>query len=828
MTSKIVRADGTTVLSGVKSVTYVEKVNADTDLRPGCVASAYIRVEVYGAQEDAPAAGEALTYYQVQDNVETLIGTFYAEPSIPTKTTYAFTAYDAVAKLDVDFSAWLTAHQNDFPMSIYDLVSAACTVAGVTLGSASWPLSTQTVNAFFANVTCRNILQYAAEIACRFVRCDSAGEVIFDWYTTNSTYSIHPSNTQSGYIAYKQDGLEYANYSARVVEAVAIKPSGTDGAAYIYPTTYGAITATDDGEGNIILTNITATDNNGNIAVSAEAEDDGDGNVEISSSAAASNTLILGNNLLLTNATPEVFTATAQNIYTVLSALGAYRPARINLFPFENPFRAGEIISVTDAQGVTFNTVSMGMTVSASAAVIESTGNEVYADESNTQKTLKQLASDIVQIDKLKVGYAEIDEAVINTLETNDITAKNLTVIDDDGNVVATYSGNVVIGKDDETHLEIDFNSLKLIDKEGNTYFYVSDLRDETGYAEVVNRFTGDGETTTFDLSVPRNQMVSVTIDGVDVPSSDYTTTRTDITFTTAPADASRIVVVYTSNSQYLKAFTFGTRSAGSVIGIYSFAEGLRVTASGETSHAEGVATTASGGVSHAEGWETNASGEWSHAEGWATTASGETSHAEGTDTTASGLRSHAEGSGTTAIGSYSHAEGSRTIARGLAQHVSGKFNIEDTNNTYAEIIGNGTSDANRSNARTLDWNGNEVLAGGLTIDGSTDVGSILTALTADSGWIDLSPVFYRKVGSTVFVSCHAQYSTALTGQTWTTIATLPDGYRPSRRIDAAGAFGANAEIVGAVRIESSGNIDVYPSAAVASPYIAFSASYPV
>ena len=104
-----------------------------------------------------------------------------------------------------------------------------------------------------------------------------------------------------------------------------------------------------------------------------------------------------------------------------------------------------------------------------------------------------------------------------------------------------------------------------------------------------------------------------------------------------------------------------------------------------------------------------------------------------------------------------------------------------------------------------------------------------IDALSTDSGWIDLSPVFYRKVGNTVFVSCHAQYSSALTGQTWTTIATLPAGFRPSRRYDAAVALGSYAEVVGSVRIWASGNIDVYPSADVkTTPYIAFSASYPV
>ena len=53
------------------------------------------------------------------------------------------------------------------------------------------------------------------------------------------------------------------------------------------------------------------------------------------------------------------------------------------------------------------------------------------------------------------------------------------------------------------------------------------------------------------------------------------------------------------------------------------------------------------------------------------------------------------------------------------------------------EIIGNGTSISNRSNARTLDWDGNEVLAGGLTlatelnINGTTLSKAQLTSLIA-------------------------------------------------------------------------------------------------
>lgn len=120
---------------------------------------------------------------------------------------------------------------------------------------------------------------------------------------------------------------------------------------------------------------------------------------------------------------------------------------------------------------------------------------------------------------------------------------------------------------------------------------------------------------------------------------------------------------------------------------------------------------TASGASSHAEGEFTKASGDSSHAEGYENTASGDYSHAEGTSTTAGGECSHAEGNSAIANGACSHAEGLATTATGQYQHVQGKYNIEDTENKYAHIVGNGESGA-PSNAHTLDWSGNAWYAG--------------------------------------------------------------------------------------------------------------------
>ena len=149
--------------------------------------------------------------------------------------------------------------------------------------------------------------------------------------------------------------------------------------------------------------------------------------------------------------------------------------------------------------------------------------------------------------------------------------------------------------------------------------------------------------------------------------------------------------------------------------GYASHAEGSKTTASGDYSHAEGSTTTASGMSSHTEGDSTTASGDYSHAEGSNTTASGYASHAEGSTTTASGVSSHAEGDYTTASGVSSHAEGYGSKASSQFQHVQGTYNIEDKDRKYAHIVGNGAGDVKRSNAHTLDWQGNAWYSGKVT-----------------------------------------------------------------------------------------------------------------
>ena len=88
-----------------------------------------------------------------------------------------------------------------------------------------------------------------------------------------------------------------------------------------------------------------------------------------------------------------------------------------------------------------------------------------------------------------------------------------------------------------------------------------------------------------------------------------------------------------------------------------------------------------------------------------------------------------ASGDNSIASGQYSHAQNIGTIAASRAQTALGRFNIGDTNGTYALMVGNGTDDSNRSNALTVDW------------DGKVKMGQILTihSLPSSSAQIDTS-----------------------------------------------------------------------------------------
>lgn len=145
-------------------------------------------------------------------------------------------------------------------------------------------------------------------------------------------------------------------------------------------------------------------------------------------------------------------------------------------------------------------------------------------------------------------------------------------------------------------------------------------------------------------------------------------------------------------------------------------------------------------------------------------TAAGAT--AIGAANKASGAGSHADGYMSEARGSFSKSSGARTIATHRFQYVTGVYNALDPsdaeateNGTYLEIVGNGTSESSRSNARTLDFEGNECLAGGITLGKGTanevtltpaNLLELIAFLTSGVGLTDLASSIQSLINGAV------------------------------------------------------------------------------
>ena len=370
----------------------------------------------------------------------------------------------------------------------------------------------------------------------------------------------------------------------------------------------------------------------------------------------------------------------------------------------------------------------------ASAAVeTANTANDTANTARQEAADARKYADNYMSSDNTGVMVADLSdgEQTPSTATGRNVRITNTNVEIRDGQTVkASFGEEVILGEEEESHAELDYHSLELIDKDGVTYFSVQDLRDDTGYATFTDVFTADGITDRFNTSYPATTVTIVRVN--DVTITEYTTIsyvdHVTVVLNSVPIAGMRVVIQYIYSGLFAKAFTFGRRRDVVSTGVMSMVMGDRCKASGFLSYAEGNQTVASGSESHAENRETTASGIASHAEGYGSVASAAAAHAEGYYSEASGKYAHAEGDHTSAAenahsegyyseasGMYSHAQNLGTIAAYQSQTAIGEYNVEDSNGDYVFIIGNGASNGQRSNAATIDWGGNMELAGRLT-----------------------------------------------------------------------------------------------------------------
>lgn len=423
--------------STIKALTLHTAVNAGQEFAIGSAFSDYIEAEIWADPGGSLqiTAGDALTYYRQDDaGSRTKVGVFYAEKPTRTKrNSYKVTAYDTMSKLDADFSGWLHANQAQFPKTIWQLVQLACQRAGVTLASSSLPINgSYSVQAFYADdLTCRQIISWAAEAAGCYAHMNADGKLQFLTYTDKrSTAKITPDGASNS-TAYYADSLSYENYTVKAIEKVQIRQSDSD-VGVIYPD-----------------------------------------------STTATNTYAVQGNLLLTTGTEANLKTVVQNLYNALKNV-TYTPCKVAV-PSSSGLACGQIVHIKDAHGREFDTYLMSAAISSGKASFESVGSASRESSSavNSQ-SYKNLTGKMLEIktsvDGLEVKASDLTGKYTDLKATVDglsSEVKKDTKITGGGNLIlgsesfknaALQGGGTVEYNDDGSATVTNSNSLKIFD----------------------------------------------------------------------------------------------------------------------------------------------------------------------------------------------------------------------------------------------------------------------------------------------------------------------------------------------------------------------------
>ena len=419
--------------SAVKSLTLHTAVNSGQEFTIGSAFSDYIEAEIWADPGGSLqiTAGDALTYYRQDDaGSRTKVSVFYAEKPTRTKrNSYKITAYDTMSKLDADFSGWLRANQAQFPKTIWQLVQLACQRAGVTLASSSLPINgSYSVQAFYADdLTCRQIISWAAEAAGCYAHMNADGKLQFLTYTDKrSTVKITPDGASNS-TAYYADSLSYEDYTVKAIEKVQIRQSDSD-VGVIYPD-----------------------------------------------STTATNTYAVQGNLLLTTGTEANLKSVVQNLYNVLKNV-TYTPCKVAV-PSSSGLACGQIVHVKDARGREFDTYLMSATISSGKASFESVGSASRESSSavNSQ-SYKNLTGKMLEIktsvDGLEVKASDLTGKYTDLKATVDGLSSEVKK-----DTKITGGGNLILGSES-------FKNAKL---QGNAVSGSSVTYNDTGSATVTN-----------------------------------------------------------------------------------------------------------------------------------------------------------------------------------------------------------------------------------------------------------------------------------------------------------------------------------------------------
>ena len=351
----IVLKDGTEISSGnhegaaIMSYSFTEMTNSGAELTLGSACSSMLEVSVYSPRGSfSLPAGTEFEYWCEENGVRTRIGFFTSEsPKRSSQNIIKITAYDRMTWFDEDITEWLL-NLDYSGLTLYALTKALCDLFGVVLANDSIPNGDYIIPALSFEMTGRQLLEFIGQVAGRFARIDSEGQLEFAWYgyPKNLGTQIGPSSSTTAVIVlpagervqtsdsetysitvdripYLLGSLSYEDYTVQKIEKVHARQS-EEVVGVVYPDIVG-------------------------------------------------NTYLIEGNPLLKDEAVDKLRPVVRTIYE--SAQIEYTPAKFSV-PACLSIRAGDIVRVTDVNGVIFHTIAMKCQRKGQKLTVESTGSQ--------------------------------------------------------------------------------------------------------------------------------------------------------------------------------------------------------------------------------------------------------------------------------------------------------------------------------------------------------------------------------------------------------------------------------------------------------------------
>lgn len=408
MQNQLITTQGAVTRIKQGSFRYVEQVCQEgLGLRYGGAFSAYIEGEAYYLDDGTSELneGDSVIYtqrYDVDDEFNPIsppgfqqIGVFTVKKCVKGNHTYSFIAYDNLEKLNASYSDKLYNAKASFPMTVQAFLNQMNTDSVADFGVSisvgelyAYNLSEmagQMLEYFYADgLSYKDILMYFAELSSQYVRCDATGTVHFlrfdtvpdratpPYWKNSDRYIIAPTDqvTYTGTadiggtpttvnlipIFYKQDGLEREEYHFIDIDRFTIKNIRGEEWMFYQSTVYPPW------KNNYVIQKNALVDK---MVLSSSAKNQ-----------------LAGQGMA--------------GVHALYSLGYDLYPFETHLFPFRNPFNAGQILPhIEDADGNRFASVIMKMEQTDSEVILTCSGAERYytsaSDNYDTEENAQAL-----------------------------------------------------------------------------------------------------------------------------------------------------------------------------------------------------------------------------------------------------------------------------------------------------------------------------------------------------------------------------------------------------------------------------------------------------